>query len=260
MSNRVLVRWCLSSAGASSIAFVSFTACTGGPDGPFFGDAGSSGATADVVFVDATTRPPQPPPLPTNTSTPDSSVPPVDSGTCKKSGITYTPIAINAPAPKSVSCNDSQIAALADACFKQPDSVGCATARSTYATCASCAFGQKSDAQWKPILLNAGTTPFTPASYNQAGCIELASGVKDCGKKYFTVVACFDAYCASCVGAEETACQKDVAQGSGECKQYLIDQTCGNALDAVETTCFAGEQTDAALKKLFVNMVGAACK
>jgi hypothetical protein len=181
---------------------------------------------------------------------------------CKKEGVTFAPPTINPPAAAQnlAACSDTIINALADACAKEPGGAGCKTARETAGNqkdCADCLFGAETDASWKMINLRPGQTP--DARYNQAGCITLAGGVPDCGKKYFTVVACFDQFCGDCTGAEETACQKDVAQGSGECKQYLIDQTCGNSLDAVEKTCFPGEQTDAAIKTLFVNMAKTFC-
>ena len=185
-----------------------------------------------------------------------------DAATCKKADATFTAPTINPPAASQnlAACSDNVIGILADACAKEPESAGCKTAREVAGNqkdCADCLFGAKTDANWKMIVLQPGETP--PARYNQAGCIEVASGVKDCGKKYFTVVSCFDTFCADCTGAEETSCQKDVAQGSGECKEYLIDQACGNALDSVEKTCFPGEQTDAAIKTLFVNMAKAFC-
>jgi len=185
-----------------------------------------------------------------------------DAATCKKADATFAPPTINPPAAAQnlAACSDTVLGALADACSKEPESAGCQTARAVAGNqkdCADCLFGAKTDANWKMIVLQPGETP--AARYNQAGCITLASGVPDCGKKYFTVVSCFDAFCADCTGAEESACQKDVAQGSGECKQYLIDQACGNALDAVEKTCFPGEQTDAAIKTLFIQMGKAFC-
>jgi hypothetical protein len=185
-----------------------------------------------------------------------------DAATCKKAGASFSPPTINPPedAKNLAACSDTVINALADACAKEPGGAGCKTAREVAGNqkdCADCLFGAETDAKWKMINLRPGQTP--DARYNQAGCITLAGGVPDCGKKYFTVVSCFDAFCSDCTGAEETACQKDVAQGSGECKQYLIDQACGNALDAVEKTCFPGEQTDAAIKTLFVNMAKTFC-
>ena len=190
----------------------------------------------------------------------DEEPPPPDS--CKKEGVTFTPPTQNDPQPAKnlAACSQTVIDALADACAKEPGGAGCKTAREVAGNqkdCADCLFGTEADAAWKMINLRPGQTP--DARYNQAGCITLAGGVPDCGKKYFTVVACFDRYCTDCFGAEETACQKDVAQGSGECKSYLIDQTCGNSLDAVETKCFAGENTDAAIKKLFTNMAKVFC-
>jgi hypothetical protein len=182
--------------------------------------------------------------------------------TCKKEGVTFAPPTINPPedAKNLAACSDAVVNALADACAKEPGGAGCKTAREVAGNqkdCADCLFGAETDAKWKMINLRPGQTP--DARYNQAGCITLAGGVPDCGKKYFTVVSCFDQFCGDCTGAEETACQKDVAQGSGECKQYLIDQACGNSLDAVEKTCFPGEQTDAAIKTLFVNMAKTFC-
>ena len=195
-------------------------------------------------------------PPPPNDAEPD----PIDD--CKKADATFTAPTINPPAPSQnlAACSDDVIGLLADACAKEPESAGCKTAREVAGNqkdCADCLFGAKTDANWKMIVLQPGETP--PARYNQAGCIEVASGVKDCGKKYFTVVSCFDTYCGECTGGEETACQKDVAQGSGECKEHLLDQACGNALDSVEKTCFPGEQTDQAIKTLFVNMAKAFC-
>lgn len=192
----------------------------------------------------------------------DSSTEEEDAATCKKAGATFSPPTINPPnaAKNLAACSDTVLNTLADACAKTPEDPGCKTAREVAGNqkdCADCLFNNKTDSSWAMIQLDPGGTP--AARYNQAGCIELASGVKDCGKKYFTVVSCFDAFCSDCTGAEETSCQKDVAQGSGECKQYLIDQACGNALDAVEKTCFPGEQTDAAIKTLFINMAKTFC-
>src|SRR5262249_33236442 len=144
-----------------------------------------------------------------------------NTATCKNECATFTPPVMNPPVAKTTMCTDTQISALADACAKEPDGAACTTARAdaANAACAACLFGSKTDASWKMVVLDPGATP--PARYNQAGCIELASGVKDCGKKYFTVVACFDSYCSTCTQPDLTTCQKDVAQGSGECKSYL---------------------------------------
>jgi hypothetical protein len=238
------VRWCLS-VGGSTIA-VSLLACSGQIDG--------TGSIPETGPID--------PPPPIDAGKPDVTPKPPCTDTdpsCKTScGGEWTPPDIHSPATKNPVCNDTQIIALADACAKDPTTAGCTTARNAAGACGMCLFGQQTDALWKMIVLEPGATP--PWHLNQPGCIELKSGVKDCGKKYFTVVSCFDAYCNECAGAEESSCQKDVAQGTGECKQYLVDQTCANALDAVEKSCFPSDSTDAALKQMFINMAAVFCK
>jgi len=248
-------------------------ACSGAVISPELSPAEDASAEAAKTQTPQPPLPPPPPPPPP---------PPVDSGsdaksdgsikdagkdvngddpsTCKTENASFTPPVLNPPAAaQATACTTTQIDALADACSKEPAGAACAVARAAAfnASCADCIFGAKTDANWKMIILTPGETP--PARYNMAGCIELASGLKDCGRKYFTVVSCFENYCSDCTGSEETACQKDVAQGSGECKSYLIDQACGNALDATEKTCFPGEQTDAAIKVLFQNMAKTFC-
>jgi hypothetical protein len=227
------------------VSAVAAAGCSSTTEETTTGDSGGGDAKADTGKKDGSS----------------SGDPEEDAATCKKAGASFTPPTINPPAASQnlAACSDGVLDALADACSKEPEGAGCKTARELAANsaCADCIFGAKTDANWKMIILQPGETP--AARYNQSGCIDLAGGVPDCGKKYFTVVSCFDTFCSDCTGAEEQACQKDVASGSGECKTYLIDQACGNALDTVEKTCFPGEQTDAAIKTLFVNMAKAFC-
>jgi len=172
----------------------------------------------------------------------------------------FVPPVIALPVAQRIACDETQLEALAKACSKEPESAKCTAARALAenAACADCIFGAKTDERWKMIILQPGETP--AARYNQPGCIDLASGIAGCGASYFTVVSCFDHFCAECTGADETVCQKDVAQGSGECKPFLIDEACGDALDAAEKTCFPGEQTDVAIEVLFKNMGRTFCQ
>ncbi len=261
MTERGTVRWCLV-VGGSAIA-VSVVACSGQIEGtaPRPGvDAGDAG----TVTVDGGHTPPPPPepyPIPGTKDAGIDGSKPDEPGTCKIESASFVPPVMNPPAPSQpAACTDSQISALADACAKEPEGAGCKTARELAANknCSDCLFGNKTDAYWKMVVLDPGGTP--AARFNQAGCIELASGVQNCGKDYFTIGSCFDAYCGDCTGSELTSCQKDVAQGSGECKGYLIGQACGNALDAVEKTCFASESTDASIKAMFVSMARVFCR
>jgi hypothetical protein len=269
----VRVRWCLA-AGTTAIA-IGLLACTtevvtegaSGPaktptsdagkkgdtgtndPGPSTNDGGNDPTPPVEELVCEGTEPPATPPACSDTD-----------ATCKSScGSSWKPPRMCKPAKPKTACTDAQIEALATACAKEPGSAGCQSARTAAENkdCGTCIFGTKTE-PWKAILLQPGSVP--DAKYNQAGCIDLAGGVPDCGKKYFTVTSCFDAYCSDCTGTEETSCQKDVAQGTGECKTYLIDQACATALDTAEKTCFPFEQTDAAIATLFKNMAKLFCK
>jgi hypothetical protein len=267
MTTRISVRWCLSSIGATAIAFSTVAACSGGSDlsfGSFDGSDDDDGSVpkrdGSVVSFDGTTK--------VDAQKKDVFIPPDpedDAGTCKKSGVTFIPPTFKSSAAKTTACNDTQISAISTACYKAPESAGCATVRNEAAnkTCGDCMFGQKTDSIWKMVILDPGGTP--PARLNQAGCVNLTSGVAKCGESYLTIVACFDAFCADCpTAAEETACDKEVGNGPGsqECKQYLIsDAKCADALqsDAVGK-CFPGGTSDADLKAVFTHMAGVFCK
>ena len=110
------------------------------------------------------------------------------------------------------------------------------------------------------ITLDPNGTP--PAKYNQAGCIDMVSGVTGCGNSYFNVVTSFDTYCADCAaGANLEQCNKDVANAAtGECKSYLLSAQCGTALDTAEPKCFPGAQDDTSIQTLFRNMAAQFCQ
>ncbi len=181
-----------------------------------------------------------------------------DAGSCKRTGAVFSPWSIKPPVPKTAACTDAQIAQLADACFTAPDGPSCMILRGQYAACATCAFGHGGNSQWAPIV--TGYPSGKPVYYNIAGCYEYLSNNSGCGIEYQRVIDCFDLYCAACTGADETSCQKQVGHVTGECKAYLLNQTCGNLIDIYEGTCGAKGTSDAELKAHFINLVSVACK
>jgi hypothetical protein len=94
------------------------------------------------------------------------------------------------------------------------------------AACASCLFGNESDATWRPFLEDAAGAL---VQLNVGGCIAIASGSVACGKSYQEWFECrFDA-CTDCAPNDTAALQKCLAAASkGACK---------NAFDAVGTVC-----------------------
>jgi hypothetical protein len=199
----------------------------------------------------------------------DSTPPPEDPDepeqTCKNAKATFTPTPSKPTATaSSTACSESAIKSLADACMADPAAKACADARGALANkkCAECIFSERaSDEEWKVFIID-------PPTFNQRGCIDHVTGVKDCGRALadllFVPDGCLDAYCGTCAGAEMDGCQQEVLKG--ECKDYFPSKDCSNAWQKssskLNKTCF-GDSTikdpAAQQKDLFTKMAKAAC-
>lgn len=185
--------------------------------------------------------------------------------TCKDSKATFAPKEVKPTAEGSnTACTEKTIQALADACLADPGSKTCADARQLFTnkTCAECIFTESaSEPEWKVFIID-------PPTFNQRGCIDHVTGVKDCGRELGNLVfipdGCLDAFCKNCSESEQQLCFEDVLQK--ECKDYLLSPACGAALqtkvDAMNQTCFGDPnltEPAAQAKDLFVKMAKAAC-
>jgi hypothetical protein len=147
-----------------------------------------------------------------------------------------TTLAWKVPTAASSSCSEADLTAL----VAYVDGHGAASIADlkgsvASAACASCIFGNETDATWASILANAaggfGRT-------NQGGCIALVTGDVSCGKAYQNT---FDCRFGSCGGdpaciAKRTKC---------ECKS-LFDLTalvCGAQIGPAETACTGNKYT-----------------
>lgn len=185
---------------------------------------------------------------------------------CKDEKATFTPVTTKPTAAKSsTACTDNAINALADACLSDPGAKACADARKSLANkkCAECIFTESAtEAEWKVFIID-------PPSFNQRGCMDHVTGVKDCGRDLADLIfipdGCLHAYCGTCsAGAEMDDCQEEVLKG--ECKEHLISTDCANAWkknsSKLTKTCFGDATiTDPAAqqKDLFVKMAKVAC-
>ncbi|HVJ91754.1 MAG TPA: hypothetical protein VM580_18260 [Labilithrix sp.] len=208
---------------------------------------------------DAGKRPPQREAGATPPETPD------EPEGCKDANATFTPAQTKPTAAvSSTACTDKVINALAEACLADPGAKACADARSSLANkkCAECIFTESADEEeWKVFIID-------PPSFNQRGCMDHITGVKDCGRDLADLIfipdGCLHAYCGTCSGAELDDCHQQVLRG--ECNEYLMSTACANAWQQSNTqlisTCF-GDQTisDPAeqQKDLFVKMAKVAC-
>lgn len=209
--------------------------------------------TADSGVADAGKRDAKPPVVEEN-----DAEPPED--TCKTTGAKFEPNVVKPPkTPNTTACSQDVLTALANACFKAPSGNDCAAARQVAANkaCADCIFSLKTDPEWGAIVLDP--EPNKPGLYNQAGCLDHATGIPDCGKNVLDVLACFDHYCGKCPSdsAEEEACQEEVREG--ECMKYLISSQCLDAVQAKQDKCFPAAQTEAAYKQFFINIASVFC-
>lgn len=185
--------------------------------------------------------------------------------TCKDAKATFTPKEAKPTAEGSSSaCTEKTIQVLADACLADPGAKACADARQLFTnkTCAECIFTESaSEPEWKVFIMD-------PPTFNQRGCIDHVTGVKDCGRELGNLVfipdGCLEAYCGQCSSSEQEDCFQDVLQN--ECKEHLLSQACATALqskgDSLNKTCFGdpeiGDPAEQA-KDLFVKMAKAAC-
>jgi hypothetical protein len=221
---------------------------------------------------DATTDAPKT--TPKDTGTPVDTDEPAEPS-CKAKDVTFTATPINPPAAQTkTACSDAVIDALATACLEDPASTKdtkCKDARAVAAnkTCVDCVFGTKTDTEWKVINIEEGKS----AQFNQAGCIDHITTVPGCGGAYITILRCANTFCpqgeGKCDQTTGTACFNEIKEA--ECKNYLLgnkvssdDQACSNALQAkdpqISDNCFAADNTAAAEKTFFVNMVKTSCQ
>ncbi len=183
---------------------------------------------------------------------------------CKAQG-KFEAEAIKPNAPQQKACTSEQIEALSAKCAEgadaDPNNADCKAARDATENkgCADCIFGSDADAQWKVVNLNPDAE--RKVRYNQAGCIELASGVKDCGGALLTLNICLNAYCSDCgTESEQGTCVNEVIEG--ECSEFRITSACAKA--ALQTyekqveDCFA-KREDVDDSRLFVYMSTLAC-
>lgn len=173
---------------------------------------------------------------------------------------------IKPAAPRLNVCDDAQIGRLATACAvgtADPNSQACADTRAAAENqgCADCIFGSDADAEWKVVNVNGAGTD-RPVRYNQAGCIEYTSQVKDCGEALLTLNICINDYCDQCADESELqTCVNDVLDV--ECTDYRLEQGCYDAFltthkDEVDA-CFApADDTD--ISRLFTYMAKVACQ
>jgi hypothetical protein len=186
------------------------------------------------------------------------------AASCKAQG-KFEAEKINPSAPQKNACSKPEIDALSAKCAEgaNPDanSAACKDARDAHKVCAECIFGTDADAQWKVVNLNPDAAT-RKVRYNQAGCIEIASGVKDCGSSLLTLNICLNVYCNQCTtDADQTACVDEVFPG-GECGPFGLTNACGTAaLDtnkAAVNECFA-KTADVDDSRLFKYMATLAC-
>jgi len=191
---------------------------------------------------------------------------PVEPTGCKDPKATFTPVPTKPTAEKSsTACTASMIRALAEACVEEPASKACADARKSLMNkkCAECIFTESAnEAEWKVFIID-------PPSFNQRGCIDHVTGVKDCGRDLADLIfipdGCLDAYCGTCpAGTDMDACQQDVLQG--ECKEHLLSAACGGAWQKdnakLNATCFGDPKISdpaAQQKDLFEKLAKVAC-
>lgn len=184
---------------------------------------------------------------------------------CKDENATFTPAVTKPTADaSSTACTEQTIQALAEACLADPAGKTCSDARKSLANkkCAECVFTESADEeQWKVFIVS-------PPSFNQRGCMDHVTGVKECGRELGDLIfipdGCLHTYCGACSDSEVNDCNQEVLQG--ECRNHLVSGECANAWQRnnakVIETCFGdGSISDPAAqqKDLFVKMAKAAC-
>lgn len=191
---------------------------------------------------------------------------PAEPEGCKDAKATFNPPQTKPTAARSsTACTESAIRALADACLANPGAKACTDARASLANkkCAECVFTETAtEDTWRVFIID-------PPSFNQRGCMDLVTGVKDCGRDLAELIfipdGCLHAYCGACsAGAEMDDCHQEVL--SGECKDHLITPECASAWQKnsgkLNKTCF-GDPTisdpAAQQKDLFLKMAKVAC-
>jgi hypothetical protein len=182
----------------------------------------------------------------------------VTSG-CPGSGTYKAPAAGKPVAPAQNECSFAILDVLKEACALDPRTADCQAARNDEANkaCADCIFSNKTDAQWKVVVIDP-TKPF----YNQAGCVELMTGVDGCGERYAAAQDCLQTFCRGCTEADVGSCGSEAI--GNECKTYAPSGDCANAIvqvgeQTIAETCYAQAASADAYKAVFVSMGTVAC-
>jgi hypothetical protein len=186
------------------------------------------------------------------------------AGTCTPQPVAgYTPLSYPSPIQQAA-CSDAETTAIANDCAADGTAAACVadvTGKNAAITaaCLACAVSAETATTWGPFVRFVNDGGPDDVVLQNAGCIDLVTGVKGCGEAYYGVVNCINASCsdASCgtdPNAEPAASCGNAAIKS-VCKPYLVTQACGTGLQKpeVDTKCFGASITAVAKSILTLN-------
>jgi hypothetical protein len=190
---------------------------------------------------------------------PDAGGPPRVEQTCPRG---FTPVALNAGAPRAEMCSSAEIQAIANACPLNTamDTADCVAARASFSTCASCIFGTDGVGGDKPIMLTPNVRP--GFQLNQHTCFDYATGIPGCGAKFINQTSCVDVFCNKDVErcwADRSKTRQDCEEslGFGRCRDLRADDAC--VAGAQASQCFPEANTLAEYTAFFVRFTSLAC-
>ena len=204
------------------------------------GTTGDSGATTDARVV-----------RDTGTTTEDAGSAADAAGTCAPQPVTgYTPSTYNPPKQQNV-CTTAEINKIATDCAAGFTAAACVADLSgtgVSAACRTCAITPEAATNWGPFVQLKGDAGAADITFQNAGCIDLVTGVTGCGQAYYGVVDCLQASCPTGTNGEVCGTDPNVDPAKAcstaalktICKPYLVSQACGTGLQKpeIDTTCF----------------------